>query len=62
MPKVWPAPSSRSICCMCAHRGSHESSCADSESFVRGGPNLITFFFYFFFFYYYYYFLVDEGI
>ena len=31
--------------------------CADAESFVRGGPNLITFFFFFFFF-----FLVDEGI
>ena len=30
-----------------------EASCADPESFVRGGPNLITFFCVF---------LVDEGI
>ena len=31
-------------------------SCADPESFVRGGPNLITFYLFFCFF------LVDEGI
>ena len=32
-------------------------TCADPESFVRGGPTLTFFFFFFFFFF----FLVDEG-
>ena len=28
-----------------------DKACADPESFVRGGPNLITFFFLFIYFY-----------